>query len=114
MKKTPLAFLIILLNLSRLCAGSDDEDTGRDTLTIIGVGDIMLGTDYPSAIYLPPGNDCAPLMADVSSILREADITFGNLEGTFAGSHGKPKPCKDTTMCFVFRPVPSSLVVKKG
>jgi hypothetical protein len=74
-----------------------------DTLTLIGVGDIMMGTDYPSATYLPPGNDCKPLLDDVAGILREADITFGNLEGTFAGNLGNPKKCKDTTKCFVFR-----------
>ena len=103
MKKILPGFLIIIINLSGLRAGGDSIAEGRDTLTIIGVGDIMLGTDYPSSIYLPPGNDCAPLLADVVSILRSADVTFGNLEGTFAGSFGKPKPCMDTTMCFVFR-----------
>ena len=98
-----MVFFVILLNLSGLWARGDSIAVGQDTLTVIGVGDIMLGTDYPSTIYLPPGNDCTPLMKDVSNILRDADITFGNLEGTFAGGNGKPKPCKDTTMCFVFR-----------
>jgi len=84
-------------------AGSDSTSHTVDTLSVIGVGDIMLGTDYPSSIYLPGGQDCNPLLKDVSGILRDADITFGNLEGTFAGEHGTPKPCRDTTMCFVFR-----------
>jgi len=75
----------------------------KDTLSIIGVGDIMMGTDYPSRIYLPPGDDCSPLMEDVYDILQDSDLTFGNLEGTFAGDSGKPKQCRDTTMCFVFR-----------
>ena len=75
----------------------------QDTLTVIGVGDIMMGTDYPSRIYLPPGDDCRPLLEDVIPVLRDADITFGNLEGTFAGDSGKAKECIDTTMCFVFR-----------
>ncbi len=75
----------------------------KDTLSIVGVGDIMMGTDYPSRVYLPPGNDCRPLMKDVFPILQDADITFGNLEGTFAGDSGKAKECMDTTKCFVFR-----------
>ncbi len=75
----------------------------EDTLTVIGVGDIMMGTDYPSRIYLPPGDDCQPLLSEVYPILRDADITFGNLEGSFAGEEGTPKKCKDTTKCFVFR-----------
>ncbi|MFC2116058.1 CapA family protein [Bacteroidota bacterium] len=80
--------------------------TQNDTLTIIGVGDIMMGTDYPSHIYLPPGDDCRTLMEDVYSSLQDADITFGNLEGSFAGTKGIPKECKDTTKCFVFRMPP--------
>ncbi len=75
----------------------------KDTLTVIGVGDIMMGTDYPSPVYLPPGNDCTPLMRELYPVLRDADITVGNLEGTFAGQAGIPKKCKDTTQCFVFR-----------
>ncbi len=76
---------------------------GEDTLVIIGVGDIMPGTDYPSEFYLPPGRDCRPLLEEVIPVLNDADITFGNLEGTFAGNEGTPKPCRDTTQCFVFR-----------
>ncbi len=87
-----------------------------DTLTLIGVGDIMMGTDYPSIRYLPPGNDCRPLMQEVYSHLRDADITFGNLEGTFAGKEGIPKICRDTTQCFVFRMPPEyvSCLVEAG
>lgn len=74
-----------------------------DTLNIVCVGDIMLGTDYPSRTYLPPGGECSPLLANVRHLLVDADITCGNLEGTFAGEEGVPKKCKDTTQCFVFR-----------
>jgi len=84
-------------------ARGDSSVMSFDTLTVIGVGDIMMGTDYPSAMYLPPGNDCKPLLQEVNGVLRDADITFGNLEGTFAGVNGSPKKCKDTTRCFVFR-----------
>ena len=54
-----------------------------DSVSIIGVGDIMLGTGYPSPKYLPPHNDCSPLLSKVSAILQNADVTFGNLEGCF-------------------------------
>jgi hypothetical protein len=63
----------------------------------------MLGTDYPSRSYLPPGDDCHSLLAAVREELEQPDITFGNLEGTFAGEAGTAKKCYDTTMCFVFR-----------
>jgi hypothetical protein len=99
------AFLLLpgLLFLIPVNARQDSLATTFDTLTVIGVGDIMMGTDYPSAAYLPPGNDCTPLLREVKAVLGDADITFGNLEGTFAGEHGNPKKCKDTTRCFVFR-----------
>lgn len=75
----------------------------RDTLCIIGTGDIMLGTNYPSITYLPPGEDCSPLLAPVHHVLRSGDLLFGNLEGVFAGGGGTPKDCRDTTNCYVFR-----------
>lgn len=97
------SFLCCILYLIDVSAWQDASAKRFDTLTVIGVGDIMMGTDYPSAVYLPPGNDCKPLLLDVYPVLRDADITFGNLEGTFAGDLGIPKKCKDTTKCFVFR-----------
>ena len=75
----------------------------QDTIRIIGTGDIMLGTNYPSASYLPPGRDCSPLLRPVHHILQSGDILFGNLEGGFGNEGGTPKKCKDTTQCYVFR-----------
>ena len=72
-----------------------------DTLTIIGVGDIMMGTNYPED-KLPP-DDGRFLMRDVASVLRNADVTFGNLEGTLLDEGGTPKKCKDPSVCYAFR-----------
>ncbi len=74
-----------------------------DTLCIIGTGDIMLGTNYPSTSYLPPGGDCSPLLRPVHPILQSGDLLFGNLEGGFGDGEGTPKGCKDTATCYVFR-----------
>ena len=79
------------------------ERTGPDTLCIIGTGDIMLGTNYPSVTYLPPGADCSPLLRPVHHVLQSGDLLFGNLEGGFCSVGGTPKECKDTTRCYVFR-----------
>ena len=72
-----------------------------DTLSIIGVGDIMMGTNYPED-RLPP-RDGAFLMEGVDSILQDADVTFGNLEGVLLDSGGTPKRCKDPKVCYAFR-----------
>jgi len=73
----------------------------QDTVSIIGVGDIMMGTSYPED-KLPPDNG-AHLLRDVEPILQDADVTFGNLEGTLLNSGGTPKTCKDPKVCYVFR-----------
>ncbi|GAI11159.1 unnamed protein product, partial [marine sediment metagenome] len=85
------------------------DTTLKDTITIIGVGDIMLGTNYPSSKYLPPENDCKPLLQSVLTILKDADVTFGNLEGAFLNTGSVAKKCKDTTKCYVFR-IPDAYV----
>jgi len=70
--------------------------------TIVGVGDIMLGTNYPSAGYLPP-NDGRDLLEEVAPLLRAADVAFGNLEGTILDKGGTPKRCNNPSACYVFR-----------
>lgn len=64
------AALILLLFCSLVSGGS---------VTVIAVGDIMMGSDFPAS-RLPPdeGNG---LFANVADILKPADLTLGNLEG---------------------------------
>lgn len=71
-------------------------------ITVIGVGDIMLGTNYPSAQYLPP-NDGKDLLAPVKDILQGADLTFANLEGVILTGKGTPKQCSNPSTCFAFK-----------
>ena len=74
----------------------------KDTLKIIGVGDMMLGTNFPSKAYLPPDSG-KKLLQPVMSILKNADLTFGNLEGTVLNSGGTVKRCSDPSKCYAFR-----------
>jgi hypothetical protein len=74
----------------------------RDTVSIIGVGDIMLGTYYPDASFLPPNNG-KDLLHEVTPILKSADLTFGNLEGVLLDGEGIPKTCKDPKICYIFK-----------
>lgn len=73
-----------------------DKITAPETVSIIGVGDIMLGSNYPSSSYLPNKN----ILKNVESITQDTDITFGNLEGTILAKGGTPKSCEE---CFSFR-----------
>lgn len=82
-------------------ASVDSSSKVNDVITVIGVGDIMMGTTYPSN-DLPP-NDGRELFADVKDVLEDADITMGNLEGPFLNSGGTPKECATPDRCYSFR-----------
>lgn len=70
--------------------------------SIIMVGDMMLGTNYPSAASLPP-NDGAYILSEAKEFLEIADVTIGNLEGTLLNSGGTPKVCQNPDNCVAFR-----------
>ncbi|MDH5476398.1 MAG: CapA family protein [Cyclobacteriaceae bacterium] len=74
----------------------------KDTIHIIGVGDIMMGTNFPNESYLPPNNGNY-LFKDVEDILKNADVTFGNLEGVILNEGGTQKYCKNPKLCYLFR-----------
>ena len=75
----------------------------KDTLiSIIGVGDLMLGTNYPNSGLLPP-DDGKYLLDSAKDLLAAADLTFGNLEGTLLNTGGKPKRCNTPDHCVSFR-----------
>jgi len=76
----------------------------RQQIAVVAVGDIMLGTDFPKN-HLPP-DDGRQLLQHVSSILADADITFGNYEGTFLDGGEPAKTCKDASHCYLFRTPP--------
>ena len=77
----------------------------REQLHIIAVGDVMLGTDFPSN-HLPP-NEGKYLLSGVASILVDADVTFGNYEGSFLTEGEPAKKCRDPKRCYLFRTPPN-------
>lgn len=71
-------------------------------INIIGVGDIMLGTNFPNEGYLPP-HDGKFILKPVKEIIKEADIAFGNLEGVFLTEDGNVKKCSNPNVCYAFK-----------
>lgn len=69
-------------------------------LRLRAAGDVMLGTSVPEG-KLPP-NDGATLLDGVSALLRDADLTFVNMEGPLCDS-GTSAKCKKGGNCFAFR-----------
>lgn len=80
-----------------------DSVSAERKIVITGVGDIMLGSSFPSDKYLPPFDNPYLLLESVADSLRDADITFGNLEGSFLDSGEAAKKCRDTSLCYLFR-----------
>jgi hypothetical protein len=115
MKKYTILFLIYFLFNS--CSAEENRDVVIEefvevpvevpmpepvnSLTIIGVGDIMLGTNFPSDRHLPPKGK--NLFLPLIEVLMSADVRFGNLEGAVADSGGTPKTCSDSSICYAFR-----------
>ena len=84
------------------------DDTAR--YRIIGVGDMMLGSDYPLE-YLDPrvtenGDPADVIGQEMVSLFKSADVTFGNFEGTMHNSVEGAKACANPAVCFVFRSPP--------
>jgi poly-gamma-glutamate capsule biosynthesis protein CapA/YwtB (metallophosphatase superfamily) len=74
----------------------------KDTISIVAVGDMMLGSAFPSETNLPPDDGINSFKA-VASFLK-GDIVFGNLEGCFLNS-GNSSKCKGSNpnSCYAFR-----------
>ena len=105
-KKTINLLLLLFVFIPYSFSQDFEEDTltisKTDTISIIGVGDMMLGTNYPDKSYLPP-NDGKDILSAVAHILRDADVTFGNLEGVLLTALGNPKKCNDPKICYAFK-----------
>ncbi len=71
-------------------------------ILVMGVGDIMLGSNYPSVHLLPP-KDGVELLKEATPLLQSADLAFGNLEGVLMTGKGVPKHCQDEKHCYVFK-----------
>jgi poly-gamma-glutamate capsule biosynthesis protein CapA/YwtB (metallophosphatase superfamily) len=90
--------------LKNVLVSATNSDTLKNKLiSIIGVGDMMLGTNYPKTPnYLPPNKDCSPLLKNVKHILQDADLTFGNCEGVFSDDISHARSCGNSKNCYRF------------
>ncbi|MBU2019132.1 MAG: CapA family protein [Bacteroidetes bacterium] len=70
-------------------------------ISLVAVGDIMLGTNFPYDWHLPPKS--VKLLEPMWPYFRNQDLVFGNLEGTVLNSGGTLKKCQDSTKCYAFR-----------
>ena len=88
---------------NKVTVDTKSEQAEDSVYAITMVGDVMLGTNYPSSYSLPP-DDGKYILDDVKEYLEESDVTIGNLEGTLLDRGGTPKVCRDSfSNCVSFR-----------
>ena len=77
---------------------------------VVGVGDIMMGSDWPEPIMdprvTPGGNPQAVIGPELGRLFGTADVVFGNFEGTIHTSSEGAKACSNPRVCFTFRSPP--------
>jgi hypothetical protein len=78
----------------------DNRAESLPNIRVAAVGDIMLGNDYPDD-HLPADN--LRLLQAMADDLRQADITFGNLEGSLLDGGEPEKYCSLPKNCYLFR-----------
>ncbi len=78
-----------------------DLDLIPASISIVAVGDVMPGTNFPDDSYLP--GSCSALFDPVRGIISSADVAIANLEGVFSSDGGEAKNCNDPKTCYVFR-----------
>jgi len=93
MKRTLFIFLSVLIFKSLYAQ--------KDTIKIAAVGDIMLGTSYPDSSFLPKFN-VQRLFKPLKPYFDDADIRFGNLEGTLTDDLSQVKECYTEGRCYFF------------
>ena len=102
--KTELILLSLLFLPLRGEISANEEPSGATSvITVAAVGDIMMGTDYPSPKL--PKKDGGFLFEESKEILGKADIVFGNLEGPLYDRGSPAKKVKDRES-YVFRTPP--------
>lgn len=80
------------------------------TYRVVGVGDIMMGSDWPEPgmdpRITPTADPVDVLGPELRDRFRNSDVVFGNFEGTIHSRSDNAKQCGNPRLCFVFRSPP--------
>ena len=92
-KIVPILLFLFFLPINGESLESGEPYRPTSAITVAAVGDIMMGTDYPSQKL--PEKDGEFLFEESKDILRKADIVFGNLEGPLCDGGSPAKRAKE-------------------
>lgn len=106
MKSIFSSFLFCLIGCASFAQPKDSlfanlESESDSIIFLTAVGDMMLGTNFPNANYLPPKG--TKLLDPVLPYFQNQDLVFGNLEGAVLNEGGEVKRCSDPSKCYAFR-----------
>lgn len=80
---------------------SNSATNADKVISVAAVGDVMIGSSFPSTGYLPD-DDAQGSFREVKPYLK-GDIVFGNLEGTLLDDGPSAKCPTVSTSCYAFR-----------
>lgn len=79
------------------------EQEKASTISFAFVGDVMMGTNFPSEEYITKDRG-KTLFDDCKDVLRAADLTIANLEGTcYDGYDGQTRKKTNSKTYYIFR-----------
>ncbi|MFM7028298.1 MAG: CapA family protein [Chakrabartia sp.] len=88
-------------------AGPEAKPATNPSYRIVGVGDVMMGSDWPLPILdprvTPEGSAADVVGPEIAGLFKDADIAFANFEGTLHNSDVGSKLCQNPKICFTFR-----------
>ncbi|MBR4326835.1 MAG: CapA family protein [Bacteroidales bacterium] len=95
MKKILLSLLTLAMYAMPMAANA------QETVTVVAVGDVMLGSILPNRSYLPPEGEEKKLFDEVKPYFN-GDVVFCNVEGTFTDEKIGAKHCNNPSQCYTF------------
>lgn len=97
MKKILLSLLALAVYAMPHTASAQQSET----ITVVAVGDVMLGSILPNRSYLPPEGEEKHLFDEVKPYFN-GDVVFCNVEGTFTDNTIGAKHCNNPSQCYTF------------
>ncbi len=96
---------------ARTCSPESPLSADTQAVTIKAVGDIVLGSDWPTPHY--PADFDIRAQAGMRQVLGQADVVFGNFEGALTKHNVSTKKANGSTV-FVFRMPPRFAGLLRG
>ncbi|MGM9804063.1 MAG: CapA family protein [Muribaculaceae bacterium] len=108
---TTAAIICCLTALHLFCLAAPGSKTdvkrvsqpAQNIFSIVGVGDVVMGINYPDTAQLFTNDDGASLFKHAKAVITGADVAVCNLEGVMLNEGGTPKKVQNKEALHLFR-----------